>query len=1790
MLCRGAVFDCPVFAPLHAAERCRRVSKHLAKSKFSPGFLSLLIRDINARQLLPDRIDWLGAPHRCSVDDLARRYSHVDTARRLPALLQEVLLRTRAPSLLADIASQAAVARAARPLDLAAAIRGRDRRAMPYVYSQLSRIKTFCGHGHPVYCVTFDNVGARVITGSDDTNVKVWSVTSGALLGVLRGHKSYITDTSVSPDNQLVAAGAVDGSIRVWQLDTFAPVAVLLGHKTSITSVAFSPCGRFLLSSAVGCVARVWRTDADFEALPTLFYDQIVQRPRLTRTLSNAIDAAALMHASLFGAGAVRAPQPAAAAAAAAAFGPESMHTREPPVDDPPVASNTPAIALFGLAGCVFAMVGYPAEVASSAATAIAVDDDSSSSSSEPIVGIAQRRRDRLAAAAAASARERAAAVAAAPRKKIVIRLFNIDVLSCVCELVGHSDEISTMRFPSNPTRAQLCSGSDDGTVRVWSFGDVFRADAPAKRTGASVGWRVVCMEGAARAAGRVNSVVWAVDDQRVVAVHEDCVLRVWDAHSGALRHELRHHTDDVFALTANPGDSTVVLSGGHDGSVAVWDVLNGVLLKEIRLASDMPAGNRVLDGSFAAAGDMLVVSNFYGEAMLFGFGAQPQQLLNRYPTEQFLPDESQPLLYDNFGWCVDAQTRVPPHLMARRALIDFAGAGHDAAVFDVGTPAPFVATAAHRRRIAERQAARSTAAACVRRDFPGLWAGAEYSLVDATPPPAPRWTLQNTPSGNVGLRVPPNRSAPAAAANARNNNARAAQALRARSRGRPRRSDHAPVVFLPTPPTSDDDDSPDDGDGGGGFDDEEYHGVDESESDVPDDADDDDDDDSAATRRRRRRARAEAAQVARQFAVRELPQRAARSSARSYRIDADEDGDDDDASADTRPARRRRVGGGDDEDEFNIDGAPSSVDEDEVDGVRYPDWMQLAVPPAAPGAYFPQVGDVVVYFPQGHYDVIAKYRWRQPADMPVWVTAPHFPSAVLCTVMECVSGRDDPVFFIDVLLRPCATEPGALPLTRSTMRAAVSEAAASGKAAAAVSSTSTVPAVAPPTENFVVRHVPMAEFECLVPRAFVERALRTPWADGTRVRSYLHDTKSWMTGAVLSIAQDVMRPAVRATVNSNESVWRSVQVQWDGTNAIENVSPWELEPATPDDAPPPPPSDDEPPRDASPEALRLLMLRAHGEPRGDDIGECEWLVNQRARMLHAFDVVCSAEVARIFLDPVDLSEYRKYALYVTAPMCVRLIRDRIANMWYRRRRAIVDDMDKLVVASCVFNSESHELTQRAAVVRQMCFAALDIITPTIDYDADSLPLVVPALALAATRRFDECQTTRAVTKSIVERAFATNEELAAAFPERYKLNILNRPRNRTVPRSSAATLPQSSSSQRRDERRHERNHVISSPSGVRPRRAAASAALAHGFGDRDDDGSPPPPRDHSTSGRRIRIPVRLHPGDGATATVPSPASQQQRLSLRDETRAQFAARTRPTNVIRISRSALAAGAAAASSGAPPAAAATSSTATAAAAATAALAIPVTRTRSVWNEDAQLAWALQQSLNEAGSSKRATRAASSQQPEANVTAVVDDDDDDDDKQKSKKSKKSKKAKSNVVVVDDDEEEDDDSEGFVPTPKKKPTSQRRQVDSDEESFGANADDDDDDDDDDEESEEEAVSSGRSKSRSKRATARTRRNYSLDDDVSGTVSSEDSADTRPKRGRGRPRKLPVAAAPTSDGPAKRRKKAKKDDSDDDDDDDESGGVSKRKARRTALVARRKVRQRSRANDGSDDFEPD
>src|SRR4029078_12280178 len=80
------------------------------------------------------------------------------------------------------------------------------------------------------------------------TAVRLWDVTSGALLRELPGHPEAVHSLQFSPDGTLLAAGAYQ-VVRLWNPETGAEVRTLPGHAHRVVAVAFSPDGSTLAAA-----------------------------------------------------------------------------------------------------------------------------------------------------------------------------------------------------------------------------------------------------------------------------------------------------------------------------------------------------------------------------------------------------------------------------------------------------------------------------------------------------------------------------------------------------------------------------------------------------------------------------------------------------------------------------------------------------------------------------------------------------------------------------------------------------------------------------------------------------------------------------------------------------------------------------------------------------------------------------------------------------------------------------------------------------------------------------------------------------------------------------------------------------------------------------------------------------------------------------------------------------------------------------------------------------------------------------------------------------------------------------------------------------------------------------------------------------------------------------------------------------------------------------------------------------------------------------------------------------
>jgi WD40 repeat protein len=72
---------------------------------------------------------------------------------------------------------------------------------------------------------------AKVRRGASSMQENISEQRGAVLICTLRGHASVITDIDVSSDNSLLATASEDGDVRIWGMTNGCPVAILRGHE-----------------------------------------------------------------------------------------------------------------------------------------------------------------------------------------------------------------------------------------------------------------------------------------------------------------------------------------------------------------------------------------------------------------------------------------------------------------------------------------------------------------------------------------------------------------------------------------------------------------------------------------------------------------------------------------------------------------------------------------------------------------------------------------------------------------------------------------------------------------------------------------------------------------------------------------------------------------------------------------------------------------------------------------------------------------------------------------------------------------------------------------------------------------------------------------------------------------------------------------------------------------------------------------------------------------------------------------------------------------------------------------------------------------------------------------------------------------------------------------------------------------------------------------------------------------------------------------------------------------------
>jgi WD40 repeat protein len=438
-------------------------------------------------------------------------------------------------------------------------------------------------------------VQLRIEPGQENV-VRLHDAANGQLVRELQGHTNVVYAIDFSPDGRTLATGGWDGAIRLWDVASGAPLATVQGQG-SVYALAFSPDGSQLLVGGGGSriahrplqrfaneQVRLYRVvETKVAAAPTRPHWKLKEvsrhrpgsivygldfTPDGRRVVAGGDPQNQGMHVLDLASGEIK------------SLGGQGIRVEMFP-DGRRIATSwiSPAIQIIDIdSGEVLREMSHGGTV-----RALALSKDGKR--------IVSGGLDKLA------------------------HVWNTDTGELELTFKQHDDWITQAVF--SPDGSEIISADHDQHVRVWN---TTTGQQRLDLVHPGVAWGLaVSPDGRFILTGTGGKVQGSPTVLRIMEGADNSV-RMWDASSGTLIHEMKGHRHAAYALDVSP-DGRLAASGGWDGTIRLWDLETAQELSRIDGSQGRAA--RVM---FSPDGRMLMVG---------GGGTRIDRQIVEFPDEQ---------------------------------------------------------------------------------------------------------------------------------------------------------------------------------------------------------------------------------------------------------------------------------------------------------------------------------------------------------------------------------------------------------------------------------------------------------------------------------------------------------------------------------------------------------------------------------------------------------------------------------------------------------------------------------------------------------------------------------------------------------------------------------------------------------------------------------------------------------------------------------------------------------------------------------------------------------------------------------------------------------------------------------------------------------------------------------------------------------------------------------------------------------------------------------------------------
>lgn len=173
----------------------------------------------------------------------------------------------------------------------------------------------------------------------------------------------------------------------------------------------------------------------------------------------------------------------------------------------------------------------------------------------------------------------------------------------------------------------------------------------------------------------------WTCDDRYAICTAFDPenvsaynAVHVWDTSTRKRHLVLNRHDGTICKITEHPTNPGIIITAGHDARIFIWDIRNGVPLKEfVNTNQTIGQACDIYDFCVSPSGQSIAIADIYGWWSEFGFSdtASGDKPIGALHETQFFHLDDAPVAMDADYNILDQDTQQAPHLIPQLLVTD---------------------------------------------------------------------------------------------------------------------------------------------------------------------------------------------------------------------------------------------------------------------------------------------------------------------------------------------------------------------------------------------------------------------------------------------------------------------------------------------------------------------------------------------------------------------------------------------------------------------------------------------------------------------------------------------------------------------------------------------------------------------------------------------------------------------------------------------------------------------------------------------------------------------------------------------------------------------------------------------------------------------------------------------------------------------------------------------------------------------------------------------------------------